>query len=69
VLDTAGIVPGPAGSRQIVAALGGERFGGAASIGGGPTIILQVGTLIASPQSWDMVANELARRLGYATGR
>lgn len=67
-MDAPGVVAGPPGSRQIVAALGGERFGGAQSIGGNITININ-NPIGGDGPYWDKVGNMLAQRLGYATGR
>jgi len=69
VLDWGGVVPGPAGSRQIVAALGGERFGGAQSIGGGTTINnFYIDGLYADGPGLDRLSNALAQRRRFSTG-
>ena len=61
--DQGGTVPGPPGSRQFVAALGGEKFGGAQSIGKGGDIHIHIAGSV-----WDIdsltraIAHELDMR-------
>lgn len=74
ILDTPGVVPGPPGSRQIIAALGGERFGGAQSIGagsggGGVTLIINGGTFMDHGPTIDAISNALLRYARHRPGR
>jgi hypothetical protein len=67
--DQGGIVPGAPGSRQIIAALGGEHFGGAQSIGRGGDIHIHIdqGAYIDGP-SVDRLANLIVQRIRFAPG-
>jgi hypothetical protein len=70
--DTPGVVGGAYGSPQLVMARGGEQFGGFPPGRSGMTVYNSIhidGIYAGDGPSLDILANKIAQRLSYTTGR